>query len=300
MKKVLLAVAITSAFASAAATAATVYENDDTKLSIGGRAEVRGVFSDDFEGTMEDASRARINFGGETKISEGLTGFGFMEYQLEPNSKMSNRYLYAGLGTTVGKFSYGKQDTSNVIISDMTDIASEHSGQQQIIDASKDKQENTFLYQHTIADMFTVNANYNAVDEKDGDSFGISGLASLDFGLDLGLAYSSEEDLDQITLGAAYTLDNLYLGATYATVDLDEGSFNSVELAAEYKFTSEFRLIGIYGFAEHSKADEKDTDFFALEGQYRFNSSIRTYASYKIDNVKDANNELMVGLRYNF
>lgn len=295
MKKVLLAVAITSAFASAATTAATVYQNDDTKFSIGGRAEVRGVFSDDVKGTMADKSRARINFGGETKIAEGLTGFGFMEYEMKPEAEAKNRYLYAGLGTNFGDFSYGRQDTSNVMISDMTDIASYHSGIQKIIGAAKDKQDNTFLYQHTIADMFTVNANYNAVDSKDEDTFGIAGMASLDFGLDLGLAYSSQDDTNQITLGAGYTLDNLYIGATYAIVDQDDDNLNSVELAAEYKLTSEFRLIGIYGYAE---ADEKEKDFFALEGQYRFNSAMRTFASYQIDN--EANNELVVGLRYNF
>jgi predicted porin len=293
-------VAITSAFASAAATAATVYENDDTKFNIGGRAEVRGLFSDAKDGTMEDKSRARINFGGETKIAEGVTGFGFMEYEMKSDGIAENRYLYAGVGTTVGKFSYGRQDTSNVIISDMTDIASYHSGQQQIIDAAKDKRDNTFLYQHTIADMFTVNANYNAYDGKDEDFFGISGLASLDFGLDLGLAYSSEDDDSQITFGATYSLDNLYLGATFATVDTDDDNIDSLELAAEYKFTSEFRLIGIYGYQSIDDVDLKD--FFAVEGQYRFNSAMRTYASYKVSNTDfgSETNEFVLGLRYNF
>ena len=82
MKKTLLATLILSSFVSIAANAATVYEKGGNKLSVGGRAEVRGLFSDSVDGTMEDKSRARINFGGETQISEDLTGFGFMEYEI--------------------------------------------------------------------------------------------------------------------------------------------------------------------------------------------------------------------------
>ncbi|MFT7423684.1 MAG: outer membrane porin protein LC, partial [Psychromonas sp.] len=41
MKKTLLATLILSSFISGAVSAATVYDKEDTKLSIGGRAEVR-------------------------------------------------------------------------------------------------------------------------------------------------------------------------------------------------------------------------------------------------------------------
>jgi len=313
MKKTLLATAIISGLVSATAGAATVYDNDGTTMKIGGRAEVRGVFGDGVDGTMEDKSRARINFDASTQISENLTGFGFMEYELtntsslevedgelEGKSALNTRYLYAGIGTQIGDFSYGKQNTAGVQISDFTDIASNHSGEQQIIDAASDKQNNTFAYSGTFADGLTVQASYIAEKDEDDDSFGISAAYEFDFGLNIGAAYASaDDDSNQATFGAGYTLNDLYVAATYSMGDIDANDdFTGLEVAAQYKFTKEFRLIGIYANVEEDS--ETTVDYVALEAQYRFNSSIRTYASYQLDNMDGGEDELMVGLRYNF
>ncbi len=62
-------------------------------------------------------------------------------------------------------------------------------------------------------------------------------------------------------------------------------------------------MIGIYGMAEQENAAGVTTDtedFITIEGQYRFNKSLRTFASYKMDNLDGADDELMLGLRYNF
>ena len=67
---------------------------------------------------------------------------------------------------------------------------------------------------------------------------------------------------------------------------------------SHYKFTKEFRLIGIIGMAEDDFADTED--FYAVEAQYRFNKSIRTYASYKLNNLDGAEDSLVAGIRYNF
>lgn len=315
MKKTLLATAILTGLVSATAGAATVYDKDGTTLKVGGRAEVRGVFGDAVDGTMEDKSRARINFKGTTQITEDLTGFGVMEYEIKSGDTVKNRYLYAGLSTVAGDFSYGRQDTANVQVSDMTDIASEHSGIQQYIDSASDKQDNTFLYAGEFAGL-SVQTNFIANgEEADDDSsndpedaYGISALYSTDAGVDFAAAYSDQDEANQITLGAAYTLNDLYLAATYAMGEVAaDDEFTSLEIAAQYKVTKELRMIGIYGMAEEDVAGDTE-DFFALEGQYRFNKSLRTFASYKVNNLdasdvedaNDAEDELMVGLRYNF
>ncbi len=303
MKKTLLATAILSGLVSATAGAATVYDNDGTTMKIGGRVEARGLFSDEVEGTMKDKSRARINFKGKTQISDTLTGFGVMEYEIKPDSDLSNRYLFAGIGTQIGDFSYGKQDTANVQISDMTDISSYHSGIQQVIDASSDKQSNTFLYSGTFADALTVQVDYQAVEDEDMDAFGVSAFYAFDFGLDLAVGYADQDEANQATLAAAYTWNALYVSASYAAGELDAGTdFTSVEAAIQYKFTKEFRMIGILGMqeAEVGNATTDTEDFYAIEAQYRFNKSIRTIASYQINNLDGAENELIVGLRYNF
>lgn len=308
MKKTLLATAILSGFISATAGAATVYDKDGTTMKVGGRVEVRGLFSDSVDGTMEDKSRSRINFKGKTQISKNLTGFAKMEYEIETEKNsdgnyLKNRYLFAGISTKIGNFSYGKQDTANVQVSDMTDIASDHSGQQQYIDSASDKQDHNFLYSGTFADALTVQVDYQAAEDKDMDAFGASALYVFGSGLELAASYSDQDKENQATLGAAYTWKSLYVAATYAggAVNADT-DFTSIEAAIQYKFTKQFRVIGIVGMAEEEMASVSiDTeDFYALEAQYRFNKSIRTFASYKINNIENAENELMVALRYNF
>ena len=158
-------------------------------------------------------------------------------------------------------------------------------------------------------EALTVQANYIANSDKDSDSYGLSALYAFDFGLDFAVAAAGQDaefsvdEQDQVTLGAAYSLNDLYLAATYAMGSVaDNDDFTSLEVAAQYKFTKEFRLIGIYTLAEEDdEANTVDTaDFFALEAQYRFNSSIRTYASYKLNNLDNKDDALMLGLRYNF
>ncbi len=318
MKKTLLATAILTGLVSATAGAATVYDKDGTTLKVGGRAEVRGLISDSVDGTMKDKSRARINFKGQTQITEDLTGFGVMEYEINNGSSVEvedtdgeeqdvynsikTRYLYAGLSTVAGDFSYGRQDTAGVQVSDLTDIASTHSGIQQVIDAASDKENNTFLYAGEFAGV-SVQANFIASAEDDQDAYGISALYSTDAGVDFAAAYSDQDEENQASFGAAYTLNDLYLAATYALGDTSaDTEFTSLEIAAQYKVTKELRMIGIYGLAEEETAGvTTDTeDFVALEGQYRFNKSLRTYASYKVNNLQDKDDELVLGLRYNF
>lgn len=298
MKKTLLATAILSGLVSATAGAATIYDADGSKLSIGGRAEVRGQFGDN-EGTMTDKSRTRINMSGETKISETLTGFAFTEYEFTSiDSNIKSRYLYAGLATQYGDFSYGQQDTANTQISDMTDIGSYYLGNQGQIDAAYSKQNNTFLYSASF-DALTVQADYQALNDEDIDTgFGLSAIYALDFGLDLGASYSSDaEDAYQATIAAAYTLDKLYVAASYATGDLDESSdFDAIEIAVAYQLNDQVGLLAQYGNVEAGGTDTVDA--VVLEANYKFNGNLSSFVAYEFNEVSD--DSATAGLKYAF
>jgi len=309
MKKTLLATTILATLVSATAGAATVYDADGTKFSIGGRAEARGKMGEEVAGTMEDATRARLNFSGETQISDSLTGFGFAEYQIndadtDDGTAITNRYIYVGLGTQYGDFSYGKQVTANVQITGFSDIAEYHSGINQLIDAAADHQD-TFLYSGTFADALTLQANYQAVSEDDSDAYGLSAVYAFDFGLDLGASFAaqdagtSSEEEQQATFAAAYTVDSLYVAASYATGEQSgEKDFDSLEIAVKYQFSDQFYLLGMYG---NTEVDDADTvDQFALEANYRFNSSLNTYVSYKLSELDSDGDEVVIGAKYKF
>ena len=330
MKKAVLASAVVAALVSGSSLAATVYSSDGTELKIGGRAEFRGDFigSDgaEVEGTMEDKTRFRLNLGGKTELTDTVTAFGFYEAeQSTGDSEFDNRYMYAGVDFDGQAVSVGRQDMASVIVSDFTDIT-EFSGVQQVIDAASDKEDSVFAYRGGF-DALQLEATYQANSEKDSDGYGISGVYSLPIGLDLGLAYSGQDlgagkgSANQILAGLAYSLDNLYLAATYSTGDLNDKavgpiaeSFTAMEFAAQYKITKQFSAAAVYTYQEDEAANGSTADSvdgIELVGYYKLNSNFRTYLSYYInglDEVKDVTtglttegeDTLRLGVRYDF
>ncbi|MDA0155274.1 porin [Vibrio sp. Makdt] len=330
MKKAVLASAVVAALVSGSSLAATVYSSDGTELKIGGRAEFRGDFigsgGAEVEGTMEDKTRFRLNLGGKTELTDTVTAFGFYEAeQSTGDSEFDNRYMYAGVDFDGQAVSVGRQDMASVIVSDFTDIT-EFSGVQQVIDAASDKEDSVFAYRGGF-DALQLEATYQANSAKDTDGYGISGVYSLPIGLDLGLAYSGQDlgagngSANQILAGLAYSLDNLYLAATYSTGDLNDKavgpiaeSFTAMEFAAQYKITKQVSAAAVYTYQENEAANGSTADSvdgIELVGYYKLNSNFRTYLSYYInglDEVKDVTtglttegeDTLRLGVRYDF
>ena len=328
MKKAVLASAVVAALVSGSSLAATVYSSDGTELKIGGRAEFRGDFigsgGAEVEGSMEDKTRFRLNLKGETQLTDTATAFGFYEAeQGSGDSTFKNRYMYAGVDFDGQAISFGRQDMASVIVSDFTDIT-EFSGVQQVIDSASDKEDGVFAYRGGF-DALQLEATYKTNSAKDSDGYGISGVYSLPIGLDLGLTYAAEDlgagagSANQVLAGVAYSLDSLYLAATYSMGDLDdkatgtdEESFTAMEFAAQYKFTKQISAAAVYTYQENELANGTKvdaTDGIELAGYYKFNSNFRTYLSYYLnglDEVKTAGvvtegeDTLRLGVRYDF
>ncbi|GAL11882.1 putative outer membrane protein [Vibrio astriarenae] len=209
--------------------------------------------------------------------------------------------MYAGLDTEVGAFSVGKQDMAAVIISDMTDIT-EFSGLQQYIAASSDKRDSVFAYRGGF-DALELQATYLADDTKDEDKYSLSGLYSAPFGLDAGIAYSADDDANQVLLGLGYSFEGLYVAGTFSTGDVSDATeFTAYELSAAYKFTSEFSVAANYGYVEEDTSGSKtdEVDQFELAAYYKFNGNFRTYASYVFEQLDGGDDVFRLGARYDF
>ena len=131
MKKSALTIAISSLLLASGAHAATVYNQNDTKLEIGGRAQGAYYGTDD-NGSEGDQSYFRLHVAGETKIAPEMKAFGFAEYNL-PTSGSDNdelRYAYAGIKhDRFGAFSYGRQDgLFTKAVNNYTDVLPEWGG----------------------------------------------------------------------------------------------------------------------------------------------------------------------------
>ncbi|MGF1777710.1 porin [Vibrio nomapromontoriensis] len=319
MKKAVLASAVLAVMTSGSTLAAEVYNSEGTSLKIGGRAEFRGDFignsGKEIEGTMANKSRFRINVGGETQITDNLTGFGFYEAEQGVEStgdkkaeiELKQRYMYAGIGTQFGDISFGKQDTAGVQISQMSDAGQIWTGgQKEFINAGNEQINNTIAYANTFADAFDVKASAILGSDKNTDGYGLSGIYATPFGLDIGLGYAQnglgtepttnedKGDADQIIGGLSYSIASLTLGGTYTqgtykNTGSSDTNYNGVEVSGTYKFDGGFRLMAAYAKSEiegkgASQNKYNKDDFIELTGQYHFNKSLRTYLSYKIDN----------------
>ncbi|KJY82716.1 membrane protein [Vibrio galatheae] len=334
MKKAVLASAVFAAMVSGSSLAATVYKADGTEFKVGGRVEFRGDFignedGEEVAGTMDDASRARFNLKGKSEITEGMSAFGVYEGEQKINSSdngFKNRYMYAGLDFDGHALSFGKQDMAAVIVSDMTDI-SEFSGVQQVISGSKDKRDSVIAYRGEFADSFQLQATYQAQSDEDKDGYSLAGLYSAPFGLDVGLAFSGNDEgqgkgsASQVLGGLGYTWENLYIGGTYSAGDLDDKAtgtddkkFTAYELAFTYKITKPLSIALVYTNQENEEADGfkyDDVDGVEFALYYKFNANFRMYGSYFSNGVEkqidattglatQGEDTLRFGARYDF
>ena len=173
MKKSVLAVAIAAAaFAASAASAAQVYDKDGTTLAVGGQVEFMAGNAGNtyFSNGGQDATtrdRARVNLAGRTQLTNGIAGYGFMEWEANHQGSsyeataINSRFAY--LGTDFGKF--GK-----VQVGRYTD---------------------PFEYASNLVDVLDEVGVYGGQDER--NSGHISYMWS-GFGFDAGISYQMAED----------------------------------------------------------------------------------------------------------
>ncbi|MGL6258400.1 porin [Vibrio sp. WXL103] len=328
MKKNVIALAVAAAAVATGANAATVYDNDGTELKVGGRAEFRGDFigtgGSEIDGTMANKSRFRLNLGGSTEISNNLSAFGFYEaeqgvYSSNDNSigeadddddgdnPFTQRYLFAGLKGDFGAVSFGRQDTAAVIISQMSDVTTFTGAQKEFTNFGNEQVNNTILYAGQF-DALEVKASLVLGEADDEDGYGVAAIYTLPMGLALGLGYSGGDNGPDVSPeafigGISYTLDGLYVAATYTTGDdsASEAEFDGMEFAASYNFGNGFTLLGAYQKTEVDDVDQ--SDFFEVTGDYAFTSNVNAYLAYlynNIDNKAADEDTLRFGMKYTF
>lgn len=133
MKKTLLAVAIPALLASGAASAATIYDNNGTKVDFYGQLRVNLEYASKRDQSGENGTKFRDSgsrFGFKIKhdIGNGLRGLAGLEYgnntqSPENNFKIKNRLGYVGIGADdYGDLTFGRvlSPFDDVALSDYT------------------------------------------------------------------------------------------------------------------------------------------------------------------------------------
>nr|BBC82073.1 major outer membrane protein [Histophilus somni] len=130
MKKTLVALAVAAVAASANAT--TVYNQNGTKVDVGGRVDVMlGKFGDAQRTDLRN-NNSRVEFKAEHEVQNGLKAIGAVRFGLGDKENEDSSFegvkvskLWLGLKhNDIGKVTFGKQDTTadNVELNDHTYI----------------------------------------------------------------------------------------------------------------------------------------------------------------------------------
>lgn len=325
MKKTLLALAVAAASVSTVASAATIYKDDTSTLNMGGRVEVRANFSDanktDADDNIyEDASRVRLNLGGEQKLNDDVSFIGFTEFEITENkdpvgddTEINTRYLYAGVNSqTYGALTYGHQDNAFTYLTNFTDMAEVFSGYiNENNVATSDRANNVLRYAFN-TEKLTIQASVQGDSDSDGnkvtqnaDGFGVIGAYKLTESLELGLGYAQTDanasgsdvngtgDNDTYTAALRYTNEGLLLAATYeggtiSRTSSDESDFNAADAYAGYTFgDNNVNMTYNYYKADESSFNNLNVNNIAVE-YARYFGNATVYGAYAFNLLSDS------------
>ncbi|PKF51895.1 porin [Enterovibrio nigricans] len=320
MNKKFIAIAV-AALASTSVSAAEIFNDGTSSMELGGRAEARASIVD---GDMSDKSRVRLNVRGTTEIAEGVYGFGFFEREFTSANDTKNievkdsagniigtstvdvesndnRYINAGISTQYGAIAYGLTDGSLGIITDFTDIMSYAGAVASGKIKAADRTTNNILYVGEFGGL-TVKANYVGTNDEIDSGYSAAATYALENGLSMGLGYAAQDNLnntdsDQVEAAVSYAFGDFYVAALYNTGEVAKADVDGYEFAAAYTM-GQTKFTTTYGNKE--VADKEAADALSIDATHFFNDNFRAYASYTFDMMKNAEDEIAMGLRYDF
>ncbi|WP_302982045.1 porin [Plesiomonas shigelloides] len=261
MKKTILALAVPALLAAGVTNAATVYNNDGTKIDLKGSIRLLAEDGARRDADLSDDS-SRIGLGINHDLGNGLSGLGYIEMGYdtqmpETNSKstIKNRLAYAGLSLDgVGTLTAGRITApfDDVAVSDYTWTyggVMDFGKMQNNADRGPFGQKNTFLARTSnsvkvesaefngfkAAGSYTMQTGDNTSDVK--NAYTLAAFYTSDFGLTFNAGYGHGKsvgqeaslntaainavDADIWGIGAQYQIADFSIGLDYGQAKLD-------------------------------------------------------------------------------
>ena len=272
MKKTVIALAIAALAAAGTSSAATVYNQDGTKVELGGSMRIfLGKLGENQRGNLVNDG-SRINIKASKALENGLSAFAGYELRFErdalKNKEASNnnfgdpttRKLFVGLGfENVGKLSFGRQSTT-----------------------ADDVVGDSLYYDSGALNPLTTRSDKSVQfrsDEFGGFSFGVDYLfgnaekhtaKNYKNGYQVGAFYNYEiADNHKVDAAAVYTVDQY---DTQASSETNQKNHTWV-LATHYQL-QDLKLGAAYGQGVHkyrTQDDNNKSKYIFLEAKYDLN-----------------------------
>lgn len=269
MKKTLLATAIAGAMVATGAQAATVYNQDGTKLDLYGNIQI-AYYSVDQGNETKDAladNGSTIGFSGEHMISEGLAGYFKAEFEHDADEAKTAGGLdtgdqaYMGLKGNFGDVRVGSWDpliddwvqdpiTNNEFF-DVSDSSSQIVGVE-----NREGNKVTYVSPSLSGFQFALGSQYEGDDEA--ENFSGSSNASA-FG------------------GLKYTAGAFSIAAAYDNLDNNDGTYDGVRYEAgdQYGVTAQYTMDTLRVALKLERFDasdelQEDVNYYALGARYGY------------------------------
>ncbi|MGM8931599.1 porin [Salinicola halophyticus] len=323
MKKTLLATAIAGALgASAAAQAATVYNQDGTQLDIYGNIQIAYKSVNDENGDARDEvfdNGSTVGFSGQHIINPGLTGYFKAEFEHRADEEKKGNGLgngdqaYLGLKGNFGDARLGSWDPL------MDDWIADPISNNEYFDVSDSS--------GAALNKFSDDVLYGT-DDREGDKFQYMSPVWAGLQFAVGTQYKGDAEDENIRQdsnaslfgGLKYAVGAFSVAAVYDDLDNYDGEYASngatYESGDQYGLTAQYTIdtLRIAAKAERfdSEQGDADADFYALGARYgyAFSDSFAgdLYAAYQYIDVDDGSeflngddtaNEIVGGMTYN-
>lgn len=311
MKKTLAAL-IVGAFAASAANAVVVYNNEGTKVELGGRlsiiAEQSSATEDDQKqqhGTLRNQG-SRFHIKATHNLGDGFYAQGYLEtrfvsdYTKEKSdhfADISTKYAYVTLGNnTFGEVKLGRAKT---IADEITTAEDKEYG---LLNNKKyiPTNGNTVGYTFNAIDGLVLGANYLLAQERDvqtvpgvGTKTGEVTVGEINNGIQVGAKY----DANNIIVGIAYGRTNYRdsnkqrsssssRGATIYTYQGKKQEVNGALASLGYRFSDLGLLVSLdSGYAKTKKYKAKhEKSYFVSPGfQYELMEDTNLYGNFKYE-----------------
>lgn len=303
MKKTLAAL-IVGAFAASAANAVVVYNNEGTKVELGGRLSVIAEQSTSTEddqkqqhGTLRNQG-SRFHIKATHNLGDGFYAQGYLETRFVSDhlrdgadnfSEIVTKYAYVTLGNnTFGEVKLGRAKT---IADEITTAEDKEYG---LLNNSKyiRTNGNTVGYTFNGIDGLVLGANYLLAQERDTDTLDLGSGASTKAG-EVGVGKIS----NGIQVGAKYDANNIIVGIAYGRTNYKESTnprqsgskkqeVNGALASLGYRFSDLGLLVSLdSGYAKTKKYKlPHEKRYFVSPGfQYELMEDTNFYGNFKYE-----------------
>ncbi|HHF5913201.1 TPA: porin [Haemophilus influenzae] len=293
MKKTLAAL-IVGAFAASAANAAVVYNNEGTKVELGGRLS---VIAEQSTSTIDDQKNqhgtlrnqgSRFHIKATHNFDDGFYAQGYLETRfvsgISKNGSdnfgdITTKYAYVTLGNkTFGEVKLGKAKT---IADEITTAEDKEYG---LLNSKKyiPTNGNTVGYTFNGIDGLVLGANYLLAQKREtvGTKAGEVTVGEVSNGIQVGAKY----DANNIIVGIAYGRTNYKEETKTAANSKKKEEVNGVLASLGYRFSDLGLLVSLDSGYAKTKKDKHEKRYFVSPGfQYELMEDTNVYGNFKYE-----------------